>query len=241
MRDRLGAIPLLIDDVTRDKFTSHVPDLVRTDQDTRGLYAPVVLTTNRDVSAIPPDLTKRMVTCHIDAAIPENKSATERIARRAQKQIGTALYRAYLQRLLPEVRRMRAAIDAEAEGFPDLLAVSSRILHDLLREAAAVPPAWAKPLGFEDYFGIRHRRFRDQLADILADAEERVTVNRRTGELTVSFAGDTNQAGQFARSVPDFVLKGRFADLVKLDLQALEQEMGFSVRTPSWWRRLLSR
>ena len=33
LRDRLGAIPLLIDDVTRDKFTSHVPDLVRTDQE----------------------------------------------------------------------------------------------------------------------------------------------------------------------------------------------------------------
>jgi hypothetical protein len=29
LRDRLGAIPLLIDDVTRDKFTSHVPDLAR--------------------------------------------------------------------------------------------------------------------------------------------------------------------------------------------------------------------
>ena len=27
----------------------------------------------------------------------------------------------------------------------------------------------------------------------------------------------------------DFVLKGRVADLVKLDLQALEQEMGFDV------------
>jgi hypothetical protein len=31
--------------------------------------------------------------------------------------------------------------------------------------------------------------------------------------------------------VPDFVLKGRFADLVKLDLQVLEQEMGFDVET----------
>ena len=60
-----------------------------------------------------------------------------------------------------------------------------------------------------DYFGIRHRRFRDQLADMLADAEDRITVNRRAGELTISFSGDTNQAGQFARSVPDFVLKGR--------------------------------
>ncbi len=47
---------------------------------------------------------------------------------------------------------------------------------------------------------------------------------------------------QFARSVPDFVLKGRFADLVKLDLHALEQEMGFSVgRAPGWWRRIMGR
>ncbi|HEX5327708.1 MAG TPA: phospholipase D family protein [Acetobacteraceae bacterium] len=242
LRDRLGAIPLLIDDVTRDKFSSHVPDLVRTDQELGGQYAPVVLTTNRDVSTIPPDLTKRMVTCHIDAAIPENRSVTERIARRAQREIGTALYRAYLQRLIPEVRAMRAEIDAEAEHFPDLLARSSELLRGLLTEALGEPPAWACPLGFADYFGIRHRRFRDQLGDMLADAEDRVTVNRRTGELAISFGGDTNQAAQFARSVPDFVLKGRFADVVRLDLHALEQEMGIApgVRR-AWWKRLLQR
>ena len=86
------------------------------------------------------------------------------------------------------------------------------------------------------YFGIRHRRFRDQLAAVLADADERVGVSRRAGELTVSFGGDTNQAAQFARSVPDFVLKGRFADLVRLDLHALEQEMGFTLQAARpWW------
>jgi hypothetical protein len=242
LRERLGAIPLLIDDVTRDKFASHVPDLVRTDQEMSAQYAPVVLTTNRDVSTIPPDLTKRMVTCHIDAAIPENRSVTERIARRTQKEIGTALYRAYLQRLIPAVSAMRADIDAEAEAFPDLLARSAEILRELLGEALDTVPDWARPLSFADYFGIRHRRFRDQLADMLADAEERVSVNRRAGELTISFGGDTNQAGQFARSVPDFVLKGRFADQVKLDLHALEQEMGFAVeRTRAWWQRILRR
>jgi hypothetical protein len=242
LRERLGAIPLLIDDVTRDKFTSHVPDLVRTDQEMSAQYAPIVLTTNRDVSTIPPDLTKRMVTCHIDAAIPENRSVTERIARRAQKEIGTALYRAYLQRLIPDVSAKRADIDAEADSFPDLLARSAEILRDLFGEALGTVPEWARPLSFADYFGIRHRRFRDQLADMLADAEERITVNRRAGELIISFGGDTNQAGQFARSVPDFVLKGRFADQVKLDLHALEQEMGFAVeRSRAWWERILRR
>jgi hypothetical protein len=242
LRERLGAIPLLIDDVTRDKFTTHVPDLVRTDQDMTGGYAPIVLTTNRDVSTIPPDLTKRMVTCHIDAAIPENRSVTERLARRAQKQIGTALYRAYLQRLIPEVRAMRAEIDAETESFPDLLARSADVLRAVLTESLGPLPDWARPLGFADYFGIRHRRFRDQLEAIMADAEDRVTVNRRSGELIIGFGGDTNQAAQFARSVPDFVLKGRFADVVRLDLAALEQEMGFAAGTVrTWWQKLLRR
>jgi hypothetical protein len=242
LRNQMGAIPLLIDDVTRDKFTSHVPDLVRTDQETSGQYAPIVLTTNRDVASIPPDLTKRMVTCHIDAAIAENRSVEERITRRAQNEIGTALYRAYLQRLIPEVRAMRAAIDAETEGFPDLLALSATLLRDVIGEALGDLPDWARPLTFGDYFGIRHRRFRDQLGEMLRDAEDRVEINRGVGELTISFGGDTNQAMQFARSVPDFALKGRFADMVKLDLRALEQEMGFAVGpSPGWWRRLVRR
>jgi hypothetical protein len=207
-----------------------------------GLYAPIVLTTNRDVSSIPPDLTKRMVTCHIDAAIPENRSVTERLARRAQKDIGTSLYRAYLQRLLPAVREMRASIDAEADGFPDLLARSADILRAVLGEALGALPAWARPLGFNDYFGIRHRRFRDQLESMIGDGEDRVTINRRTGEVAVSFGGDNNQAAQFARSVPDFALKGRFADLVRLDLRAVEQEMGLAVgKNRGWWKKLLSR
>jgi hypothetical protein len=42
--------------------------------------------------------------------------------------------------------------------------------------------------------------------------------------------------------VPDFVLKGRFADSVKLDLLALEQEMGFARgRSRAWWQRLMRR
>jgi hypothetical protein len=242
LRERLGSIPLLIDDVTRDKFTRYVPDLVRTDQEMSATYAPIVLTTNRDVSSIPPDLTKRMVTCHIDAAIPENRSATERIARLALREIGTDLYRAYLQQLIPQISAMRAEIDAEAAQFPDLLARSSEILRDILGEALGNVPTWARTLGFADYFGIRHRRFCDQLADMLGNADERITVNRRGGEITISFGGDTIQAGQFARMVPDFVLKGRFADLVKLDLKALEQEMGFDVLTTrAWWQRLLRR
>ena len=88
---------------------------------------------------------------------------------------------------------MRAEIDAEAEAFPDLLALSATTLRAILGDALGEVPAWARPLAFEDYFGVRHRRFIDQLADMLGDEEGRVTVNRGSGELTISFGGDTKR------------------------------------------------
>ena len=118
---------------------------------------------------------------------------TERLARRAQKEIGIALYRACLLRLLPEVRFIRAEIDAEVEGFPDLLARSAEVLRAVLGEALGELPGWARPLRFADYFGIRHQRFRDQFEAMLADEGDKVVVNRKAGELAVSFGSDTSQ------------------------------------------------
>jgi len=77
---------------------------------------------------------------------------------------------------------------------------------------------------------------------MLADSEERVVVNRKTREISINFGGDTNQANQFAKTVPEFVLKGRFADAVRLDLDALEKEMGLAVTAEKgFWKRLLGR
>ena len=95
-------------------------------------------------------LTKRMVTCHVDAAIAENRSVTERLARRAHEEIGTALYRAYLQRLIPEVCAMRAEIDADTERFleqqhlPRLSVPTKGWFHQVLHSVVVLE--WTGPL-----------------------------------------------------------------------------------------------
>jgi hypothetical protein len=70
LRERLGAIPLIVDDVNRDRFTQYVPDLVKFDHESGEGYSPILISTNRDVTAVTPDLRKRMVVCHIDGARP---------------------------------------------------------------------------------------------------------------------------------------------------------------------------
>jgi hypothetical protein len=63
LREQLGAIPRLIDDLNRDRFMRDVTDLVKFDRERSTLYAPVIISTNKQISAVAPVL--------IDAAIPD--------------------------------------------------------------------------------------------------------------------------------------------------------------------------
>jgi hypothetical protein len=68
----------------------------------------------------------------------------------------------------------------------------------------------------------------DLLEEILDQNSDRVRIKRASGDLVVDFGGDHNQAARFEKLVPAQALKGRFADAVKLDLDALERDFGFA-------------
>ncbi len=242
LREQLGAIPLLIDDVNRDRFAQYVPDLVKFDHESGEGYAPILISTNRDVTAVTPDLRKRMIVCHIDGARP--RSMPEAPARAALSRIGTALYRTYLDRLAPRVPPLIEALAAEPHSPPDLLLLSSEILGDLLGEALDGLPRWATPISLDEIERLKDKPLLDLLGELVEQDSERVSVNRGAGELIVHFGGDHHQAARFEKLVPSQALKGRLADAVKLDLAALEQEYGFDIaprRPRSWLARLLRR
>jgi len=222
----LGAIPLVVDDVNRDRFTKYVPDLVKFDHESGEGYAPILISTNRDVSAITPDLCKRMVVCYINGARP--RGMPEGPARAALSRIGTALYRAYLDRLVPRLPGLIEALASDPHHPPDLLNVSSEILRGLLGEALGGAPGWARPIAYDELERLRDKPLLDQLDEIIEQNRERVRINRAGGDLVVDFGGDHNQAARFEKLVPPQVLKGRFADAVKLDLDALERDFGFA-------------
>ncbi len=242
LREQLGAIPLLIDDVNRDRFSQYVPDLVKFDHESGEGYAPILIGTNRDVTAVTPDLRKRMIVCHIDGARP--RSVPEAPARAALSRTGTALYRAYLDRLAPRIPALIEAVAAVPDDPPDLLLLSSEILGDLLVEALDDVPEWATPIGLDEVDRLKDKPLLDLLGELVEQDSERVSIDRAAGELVVQFGGDHHQAARFEKLVPAQALKGRFADAVKLDLAALEQEYGFAVAhrpQRSWLARLLGR
>jgi hypothetical protein len=226
LRERLGAIPLIVDDVNRDRFTQYVPDLVKFDHESGEGYAPILISTNRDVTAVTPDLRKRMVVCHIDGARP--RGMPEAPARAALSGVGTALYRTYLDRLAPRLAELREVLARDPHHPPDLLWVSSETLSGLLAEALGTARDWARPIAQEEIEHLKDKPLLDLLHEILDQNSERVRVNRASGDLVVDFGGDHNQAARFEKLVPAQALKGRFADAVKLDLDALERDFGFA-------------
>ena len=231
LRERLGAIPLIVDDVNRDRFSQYVPDLVKFDHESGQGYAPILISTNRDVTAVTPDLRKRMVVCHIDGARP--RGMPEAPARAALSGVGTALYRSYLDRLVPRLPELTEALASDPHHPPDLLLVSSEILSGLLAEALGAAPGWARAVEQDEIERLKDKPLLDLLVEILEQNSERVRINRASGDLVVDFGGDHNQAARFEKLVPPQALKGRLADAVKLDLDALERDFGFApVRRP---------
>lgn len=68
----------------------------------------------------------------------------------------------------------------------------------------------------------------DLLDEILDQNSDRVRIIRASGDLVVDFGGDHNQAARFEKLVPAQAFKGRLADAVKLDLDALEHDFGLA-------------
>lgn len=240
LREQLGAVPLVIDDVNRDRFTGDVPDLVKFDRERAGQYAPIVISTNKQVSAVSPDIRKRAVACLIDAAIPDRHSRSFEIAHRAHARMGTNLYKVYLQQLLPLVPEMRVAIGEKPLEPPDLLATSSRLLREVIARHVKELPDWMATVTNDERLAMNDRPLLDRLNEIWTNRRERFAVNHSSRELIVNFGGDNNQASNFEKVVPAFAFKGRFADTVTVNLEALGKIYGrqpFS-RRRAWFTRL---
>jgi hypothetical protein len=243
LREQLGAVPLVIDDVNRDRFTGEVPDLVKFDRERARQYAPIVISTNKQVSAVSPDIRKRAVTCLIDAAIPDRHSRSFEIAHRAHARMGTNLYKVYLRQLLPLVPEMRAAIGEKPLEPPDLLATSSRLLREVIAHHVKELPDWMATVTNDERLAMNDRPLLDRLNEIWTNHREKFAVNHSPRELIVNFGGDNHQASNFEKLVPAFAFKRRFADTVTVDLEALEKIYGrqqFS-RRRGWLARLTGR
>lgn len=150
--------PIIVDDLTNSRFNQHAIETIKNDD--FGIvnhmlhYPAVVISANEDVKAVAPEVIRRTVICRVQAGLTNTEVMRSSVVRTVQKEIGTAFYREYLRRMLEIVPELLEEMtDDTIEGAPDILAVSSEIICDILTEyAGQAVPEYVRTLTLEDYF-----------------------------------------------------------------------------------------
>lgn len=156
-RNVMGA-PIIVDDLTQTRFSQHAIETIKNDDfgvvDNLLSYPAVVISANEDVKAVAAEVIRRTVICRVQAGLTNTELMKSNIVRRVQKNIGTAFYREYLRRMLEEIPELLEMLkDDEISGAPDILAISSQIICNIISEYSdgAVPP-YIRKLTLDDYF-----------------------------------------------------------------------------------------
>ena len=150
--------PIIVDELTNTRFNQHAIETIKNDDfgvaDKLLHYPAVVISANEDVKAVAPEVIRRTVICRVQAGLTNTEVMRSSVVRTVQKEVGTALYREYLRRMLGIVSELLEEMKSdESESAPDILAESSRVLEEIFREYAEAPwPNYIRQLTLEDYF-----------------------------------------------------------------------------------------
>lgn len=158
LRCEVKGAPIIVDDLTQNRFTQHAVETIK--NDAFGIaekmihYPAVVISANEDVKAVAPEIIRRTVICRVQAGLTNTEVMQSSIVRKVQKNIGTAFYREYLRRMFESVNTMIEDMkDDDVDAAPDILKKSSEVICDILAEYSEIAlPKYIRPLSLKDYF-----------------------------------------------------------------------------------------
>ncbi len=217
--------PLVFDDMDKVRFGQHADALIKDDHVRLKEYPPVVLSMNAGQDTFDSELRKRALVVYTGASLPDHTGEARELRRRLKgikKDLGTALYREYLKRMLPLVR------DA-TDGPLDVLDASSSVLVDLISEHAdfgAEAPDWCRRVTMEEYGHGRHDRVREELLQLwLHDPD---AWSRRGDKIIYRSEDIHGTIAKLRRDVPDYLYSSK-GNVIVFDAAELERFLGVSL------------
>lgn len=237
-------LPINIDDLAKSQFTNNCEKVIKDDE--WGIregflnYPSIAVTTNK-LASLTSDISKRTVTCYIDAKI--DKEAGARNSKRVNESMraaSTALYSEYMRRMLAEVLAMEDKMKAaEGEYFPDVFAVSSRILRSIITEHEANIPEYITELSYSDYFGDKAvgRKAIQKILTAFKNEPHQFKVDRRNNTLMYSYPenGRMYELLYLQQELPPALNVRLTSKSIIMDYDQAKQYFGISFR-----KRLLS-
>ena len=247
LRETFKRLPVVFDDVTRDRFNRHAEEVIKQDYIPDHEYPCFALSMNAEARNFKDEIVKRCLMIYTRTSLPGDQTVARNRLQRSIAQIRekmtTALYREYLRRTTLKIDELRDSKQALLTDV-DVLELSSTILCDVFREYLPEDvdmPDWCSPMTLVEYQQRAWDRPRRVLENLLS--RDKYTKDRKPSEGTWTISGDmilvgTGQMGtnRIRNEIPDWILDdtASVASQVGLKLNEVEEFLGRRMRKRFW-------
>jgi GTPase SAR1 family protein len=224
--------PIIVDDLTQSRFSQHAIETIKNDDfgvsEHLTTYSAVVISANEDVKAVAPEVIRRTVICRVEAGLTNTEVMKSNIVRMVQQKIGTAFYREYLRRMLDVIPDMIEQMkDDEAESAPDILAVSSKIIVEIMNEHNDNIPEYIRELSLEDYFSehVTGKHAKKAIVNAWKTSPKSFEVHSKMNELRYN-AGQIYEADRIMKELPETLEARKAREWVVMNLAEAKEFFG---------------
>jgi len=241
--------PVVFDDVTRDRFSRHAPEIIKDENIQFQEYPCFALSMNAEARNFPSEIVKRCLMIYTRTSLPGDDPLTRRklllSVAGIRERLTTSLYRHYLSRVAEELK----VATRSGEDETDVLQLSSTVLCEIFSEnlpSGTSLPDWCAPMTLAEYQTRAFERPKMVLGTILHP--DKYTGDRRpeVGSWTISgdlvlVSVDSIASRRTRDEIPDWILDdtSTVAGQIGMRRESLEDFLGYNLSHTVGWRRLL--
>ncbi len=217
LQETYKRFPIVFDDVTRERFNRHAPEIIKDEAIHYSEYLCFALSMNAEARSFLPEIVKRCLMIYTRTSLPGDNPAARRNLQRSvasiRDRLTTALYREYLKRVIEEMNSITESNSSNSEDI-DALELSSTVLCSIIEAnlpTSANMPNWCSPMTLSEYQGRAFERPRLVLNSLLHP--DKFTSERKPAVGSWTLSGDTvivavdvMGASRTRSDIPDWIL-----------------------------------
>ena len=217
LQESYKRFPIVFDDVTRERFNRHAPEIIKDEAIHYSEYPCFALSMNAEARSFLPEIVKRCLMIYTRTSLPgDNPTARRRLQRSVasiRDRLTTALYREYLKQVVEEMDSIREPALSKIDEV-DALELSSSVLCGIIEANlpnGASMPDWCTPMTLNEYQGRAFERPRMVLNSLLHP--DRFSSERKPAAGSWTVSGDTviiavemMGANRTKSDIPDWIL-----------------------------------
>lgn len=241
-------LPINIDDLAKEQYNNHHEKIIKDEE--WGIregfvnYPAVVVTTNK-LPSVSQDIAKRVLICRIDTKIDREVGVkNSRRVNESMRNIGTSFFSEYVRRMIPIVldmaEKMKKSED-NLEYFPDILAESSKVIFQMIRESFDVSEyPYVRELRYEDCFGSKAvgRNAMDKILLAWKNEPKQFRIDRKQNKLVYEYPQNSNlfELQYILNELPSMLNAKKTSTSLIMELDKAEELFEMRFKKKMWER-----